>query len=148
MPARLLAIFLLLCAAPAEAANYFITIERVDLKKREAEFVTVIEPDLRVDLLSAAPSVSFFNNGGRIPAGEYENFRVVFDDGGTQRTITRSLDYSEPLIVKPGSFVRVEFALELERNAAGTPMRPEAVKELQLTVDEAMRIENGDTLAF
>ncbi len=55
------------------------TVKRVDLKNDQGEWITVIEPDKAIDIENDPLSISFFNSG-RIPAGNYENFRVVLSE--------------------------------------------------------------------
>ena len=127
------------------AEPYFITLQKLELRTRDAQWVTIVEPDHQVDLMSADASVTFFNNG-RVPEGDYDNFRLTFQDHATTREITRKLNYNMPLPVHKGSFIRVWFVLDFERDANEIPVRPRNVKELRLTVDDIIRIDDGRTL--
>ena len=129
------------------AEPYFITIQKLELKKTGGDWVTVIEPDHRVDLMSTEAVVTFFNNG-RVPAADFDNFRVLFDDHGAARAISRKKDYDVPVRVKKGSFIRVSFVLDFESGADGSPVRPSRVRELDLTVDDLERADKGDTLVM
>ncbi|HTL71393.1 MAG TPA: hypothetical protein VL404_08900 [Candidatus Eisenbacteria bacterium] len=74
----------ILCAAhpafAAGSAKFAVTIEKVELKNAQSEWITIIRPDRLVDLINEEPVVSFFNNDGRIPAGRYVNFRVTLSE--------------------------------------------------------------------
>jgi hypothetical protein len=143
-----LLLLLLLWTGPAQAAEpYFVTIAALELQKQDGGWVTVVEPDHRVDLMNTEAQVSFFNNG-RVPPGEYQNFRVLFDDAGTRRTITRGEPYTPPLPVRKGSFISVWFILNFELDGDGLPVRPRSVKELRLTVDDFLQVDAGATLTI
>ena len=126
---------------------YFITIQKLELKTKDAGWVTVVEPDHKVDLMSTEASASFFNDG-RVPPGDYENFRVFLDDYGTTRTITRTVNYSPPVPVKKGSFISVWFILKFELTADGKPVRPSGVRELRLTVDDVLHVDDNAILTM
>ena len=54
-----------------------ITIKSVQLEKDSGEWITVVEPDRQVDLISQEATISFFNNGRRVPSGHYKNFKIM-----------------------------------------------------------------------
>jgi hypothetical protein len=142
-------LFFLLGSAIAHAAEpYFITIQKLELRQRNGEWVTIVKPDHQVDLMSSDAAVSFFNNGGRVPEGDYDNFKLTFADHATEREITRKLNYDQPLPVRNGSFIRVWFVLDFERDANQTAIRPSGIHELRLTVDDIIRIDDARTLDF
>ena len=123
------------------SAPYVITIKGVYLKDGMGEWVKVIEPDRRVDLSQEEPVVTFFNNGGRVPAGEYQNFRVDYlsAEGGSAKLFSKE-DFKKAVAVHKGSFVRVAFNLGLEKNIT--------VKKADLTVDEDHRSLLSDSLTL
>ncbi len=75
---------LLVLWAPAvlasEAEKFVITIVKVELKSIDGPWITILEPDKEVDLVNAEPTISFFNNQGKVPAGKYVNFRVTLSE--------------------------------------------------------------------
>ncbi len=80
---RAFALAAMLCAPSAHAAEtteYTITIQEVLLKKTTGEWVSVIRPDKQIDLVNVEPSLSFFNNEGRVPEGRYTNFKVLLSE--------------------------------------------------------------------
>lgn len=107
-----------------------ITIKSVELKDSQGLWVTVIEPDKQVDLAAEEPSVSFFNNGRVVP-GNYVNFRIVFLDERGERKLSAVQDAQKPLALKKGSFVNVNFKLELSGQAKA--------RQAEITVDETIR---------
>ena len=109
--------------------QFVITIKSVELKNAVGEWLTVIEPDRRVDIAKEEPGLSFFNNG-RVPAGEYVNFRLNLSDSSITE-VTGSSDFQKPLTLKKGSFVGVWFSLDLKD--------PARISELSVTVDEDTR---------
>ena len=132
-------------ASAASAEPYFITLEKLELEKSDGGWVDILRPDHKVDLLTTDAVITFFNNG-RVPADVYDNFRVTFDDHGRKRELSRLERFARPVTVRKGSFMRVVFALDLEKDAAGIPIRPTGVRELHLTVDEDERTDPGDTI--
>ena len=124
-------------AFPAE--SYFITLQKLELKKINGGWVDIIEPDHKVDLVSTEPTLSFFNNG-RVPPGSFNNFRVTFQDHGKMRQLTRINDLTKNLVVKKGSFINVSFILDLKNNHG-------RVQELRLAVDEDERVDLGDSVS-
>ena len=105
---------------PDMPSQYVITIKSVQLKNNTGQWITVIEPDRQVDLVTTEPSVSFFNNAGRVPPGNYINFKVeiletiklagklrgieMTKEGG-EVTIGGTAESAEEL---PGTFTSVE----------------------------------------
>jgi len=67
-------------ASAGETAKFIITIQSVQLKNNTGQWITVIEPDRRVDLVDEEASISFFNNTGRVPPGNYINYRIVLSE--------------------------------------------------------------------
>ena len=59
--------------------KFVVTIESLMLKNSLGEWMSVVEPDKAVDLFSEQGKVSFFNQG-RIPQGNYVNFRLVISE--------------------------------------------------------------------
>jgi hypothetical protein len=131
--------------ASAATAPYYITLGKLELETSGGGWVDIIEPDHRVDLMTTDASIVFFNNG-RVPAAEYENFRVTFDDQGRKHQLTREEKFLPPVTVKKGSFVRVVFALEFEKDGTGAPVRPTGVRQWSLTVDDDERTDPGDKI--
>ena len=138
--ARLFLIFLAMICGFSNAAfaadkpsGCVITIKSVQLEKALGEWVTVIEPDHVVDLAIQEATVSFFNNGRRVPPGDYRNFKIIFDNHDTGEKIEiRGLgNFSEPLKVEARSFIRVAFEL----NLAGT-LRDSRVENATVVVDD------------
>ena len=124
-------------SAPLFAAEpYFITLQKLELKKDSGEWVDIIEPDHKVDLGNTEASISFFNNG-RVPAGHFKNFRLSFEDHGKNREMTRRQDLDELFIVKKGSFVNVSFELDLDS---------QKIQETRLTVDGQEFVDAGDKI--
>ena len=126
-----------ICVRPVFSAEpYVITLQKLELKKDNGEWVDIIEPDHRVDLNSTEAVISFFNNG-RVPAGRFKNFRLSFEDHQKNRAISRRQDLDTPFVVKKGSFVNVSFELDLDTRQ---------VKEAHLTVDDQEFVDAGDRL--
>ncbi len=124
-----------------EIAPYFVTIQKVELKNAAGEWVTVIEPDKKVDLAQSEPSVSFFNNG-RVAPSRYVNVRVQLDKG----VLVRSEDYEVPLNIKKGSFVNVEFGFDFTKQVKN--LSRDNFKQIHVTVDEDERIDGGDKITI
>jgi hypothetical protein len=61
-------------------SSCIITIEKLELKNNSGEWVTLLQPDLQVDLVVKDPSLSFSNASGKIPPGNYINFRVILSE--------------------------------------------------------------------
>ena len=127
-----------ICIPAFSSDSYFITLQKLELKKDTGEWVTVIEPDHKIDLAAVEPTLSFFNNG-RVPEGGFVNFKVTFNDHGKTRQLFRKQDVTNMLIIKKGSYVRAAFLLD-------TTEIPGKVKELRLTVDEDNRIDLEDSI--
>lgn len=123
--------------------KYIITIESVQLKKDSGEWITVIEPDHQVDLANQDPTVSFFNNGRRVPPGNYENFRIIFNgkDNAGRVQIFSGEDFSKTLKVQVRSFVSASFEL----NLAGS-LRDSNVKNATVVVDNQTLEISGQSL--
>lgn len=137
------AIVFLFCSiyagASFSAEPFFVTIQKVDLKNEFGEWVTVMEPDKKVDLAQDEPSVSFFNNG-RVPPGKYVNVRVRLDQG----LISRIKDYALPLDIKKGSFVNVAFGFDF--SGISRSLGQDNFKQIQLTVDDEDRLDGADQI--
>ncbi len=65
---------------PVTPSKCVVTIERFELKNNTGEWITVISPDLQVDLAVKDPTLSFSNAGGKIPPGNYINFRIILSE--------------------------------------------------------------------
>lgn len=80
----LLAAVVMMLLAPAifasQAEKFVITIVKVELKSVDGRWLTILEPDKEVDLANAEPTISFFNNQGKVPAGKYANFRITLSE--------------------------------------------------------------------
>lgn len=63
-----------------EPEKFVITIVKVELKSVDGRWITILEPDKEVDLANAEPTISFFNNQGKVPAGKYSNFRITLSE--------------------------------------------------------------------
>ncbi len=124
----------------AHAEPFFVTIEKVELKNTAGEWVTVIEPDKKVDLSQGEATVSFFNNGRVVP-GKYINVRVRLDKG----LVSRAADYTSPLDIKKGSFVNVSFEFDLN-DKEERKLLAENFKQIQLTVDDDERLDGADKI--
>ncbi len=128
------------CPPSTATEPFFVTIEKVELKNTTGEWVTVIEPDKKVDLSQGEAAVSFFNNG-RVHPGKYINVRVRLDKG----LVSRAADYSPPLDIKKGSFVNVSFEFDLN-NKEERKLVAENFKQIQLTVDDDERLDGADKI--
>ena len=125
------------CATPVFSAEpYFITIQKLELKNDRGEWLTILEPDHRVDLNNTEAAVSFFNNG-RVPPGSFKNFRITYEDHGKSAEMSRKTDWTPPFQVKNGSFVNVSFKLDLDSKK---------VKETHLVVDQEEWTDSGDNI--
>ena len=141
-------------SAPSECV---ITIKSVQLKKDSGEWITVIEPDYQVDLVNQEPAVSFFNNGRRVPPGNYSNFKAlllrtikvkdtkrlsfIYEAPNNEIAIYGSRDFPEPLKVKTASFIGVRFGLDLSNTIVDSGpeahfLPPKKVKSATVTVDD------------
>ena len=129
-------------AAPKYAPSpYVITVETVSLKNEAGKWVKIIEPDRRVDLSKEEPALNFFNNGGRIPAGNYVNFRVDFLDGDSNlKRFSSRRDFEKGVPVHKGSFVRVAFGLDLGPKIG--------VDKAELAVDDDARDFSSEALSL
>ena len=120
----------------------FITLDQVELKNAEGQWVTVIRPDRKIDLSQEEPAVRFFNNG-RIPAGSYSNVRVHFTPEDQKQLILERLsDYEPALPVKKGTFIGISFAFDWQAPA----LSEKTIKEVKLTVDQDERIDGSDKI--
>lgn len=141
--AKVWVIVFLFCSVYADvsfsAEPFFVTIQKVELKSAGGEWVTVMEPDKKVDLALDEPSVSFFNNG-RVPPGKYVNVRVQLDQG----LISRIEDYALSLDIKKGSFVNVSFGFDLAGSSRS--LGQDNFKQIQLTIDEEERLDGPDQI--
>ena len=127
---------LIFCSFAHAVEPYFITLQKLELKKDSGEWVDIVEPDHKVDLRQTEAAISFFNNG-RVPAGSFKNFRLSFEDHGKNREMSRRQDLEAPFLVKKGSFVNVSFGLDLDN---------QKVKEAHLTVDDQEFVDPGDKI--
>ncbi len=120
---------------------HVITVKGVYLKDSAGAWVKVIEPDRRVDFSKEEAVVVFFNNLGRVPAGDYTNFRVEFtgNDGIPKRLSARE-DFDGAVAVRKGSFIRVAFGLLLENGIR--------MQQADMTVDADSRRFLPDTLTL
>lgn len=127
-------------AAQRETSPYQITVQKVFLKNGQDEWVRVIEPDRQVDLAVEQPTVSFFNNGPRVPKGAYKNFRLEYLENATQtsRALTAREDFKEGVPVRKGSFIRVDFNCQLDQRIQ--------VLEARLIIDETEKKMSGSEL--
>ena len=127
------------------AEPYVITIQKLELKEHGGDWVKIIEPDHNIDLMTDDAMVSFFNDG-RVPEADFDNFRLTFNDHGQEREISRRSNYDRPVPVRKGSFIHVSFTLEFEGAPERVVVRSGRVKELRLTIDDVIRIEDERTL--
>lgn len=86
-PARTAAILLLpaLLAWTGEGRagtplEYTVTLKKFELKNNTGQWLTVIEPDRSVNLAEEEARISFFNTAGRVPDGNYINFRITLSE--------------------------------------------------------------------
>jgi hypothetical protein len=138
-PIRAVAAFCFLMAAVgvvSSAEPYFITLDKLELKKDSGEWLDIIEPNHPVDLMNMEATISFFNNG-RVPAGAFKNFRITFEDHGQKKKIFRKEDLNTLFEVKQGSFVNISFQLDLGSKK---------VKETRLAVDQQAFVDFGDSM--
>ena len=112
---------------------YVVTIKGVYLKDDAGQWVKVIEPDHRVDLSKEEAVVTFFNNRGRVPTGNYKNFRIEFLGEGAAgvQKIYSAADFKKSVFVKKGSFIHVSFDLRLNKKIE--------IQKVDVTVDEDNR---------
>ncbi len=150
--------------AAESLSKYVITLENVELKNSSGRWVSVIRPDLQVDLVTTKPSISFFNNGGRVPTGDYVNFRIELLDSvksasidGTETVlhlapgktsngrvwVAGNEELQNSLLVKKGSFIRVWFDLEIPSGSAAA-----RVCEASVTVDEQIASFPAEAVAL
>jgi hypothetical protein len=118
------------------AESHFITIQKLELKKENGEWLGILEPDHKVDLTNTDAAVSFFNNG-RVPPEKFKNFKVTFDDQGKKTEMSFKKDLDSSLLVKKGSFVSVSFELEEESKK---------VKQMRWVVDAREFVDQGDNI--
>ncbi len=120
-----------------------ITIKSVQLKKDTGEWITVIEPDHQVDLVSQEATVSFFNNGRRVPPTNYGNFRIIFIDRDTNHEIQLlgQENFKQALKVSTRSFISVSFEL----NLAAT-LQDSSVKRATIAVDDQTLVIPGESI--
>lgn len=157
-------------SAAVDPAGCAITIAKVELKSDTGRWITVAEPDHRVDIVREEPGFSFFNDG-RVPAGKYTNFRITLLD--TVKVTTPSGDifrqsvsrpgrgpeitglgaFIEPLTIGRSSFIGVRFGLDLRASVDGsgktyvfTP--PRTVEWAELTIDETSKRVNKNEIAI
>ena len=152
--------------AAGDPSECVITIKEVQLKKDSGEWITVIEPDHQVDLVNQEPMISFFNNGRRVPPGDYSNFKIlllrtikiknaqhfslVYESPNDEIAISGSEDFLQPLKVKRGSFISVRFVLDLSGTIVDTAARtyflpPKKVKGATVAVDDQIiELPGGD----
>jgi len=144
-----------------------ITIKSVELKKSSGEWLTVIEPDHRVDLVSQEPVVSFFNNGRRVPPANYKNFKITllrtikgkdldqvdftYDAPHGEIMIYGKTDFLKPLKVSTRSFVSVWFVLDLSdtmhtSDSSAVFVPPKNVKSATITVDDERIVIPSDDI--
>ena len=126
-----------------KALSFFlaiITIQSVELKNQAGQWVAVAHPDHQVDLAVEEPAVSFVNQG-RIPNGQYGNFRILFTEENKSGTSELSGvgDFAESLNIKRTSFVHVCFDLD-------APAR--RVNAATITVDDQTRTLDHDSLSL
>lgn len=141
--AAVLALAILFSSTPAFAA--IITVDSFALKNTAGEWVTVIEPDLRVDTERVEPAITFLNSAGRVPPGDYVNLKVAVSPVPREleaKAFTRRSDFERPFTVKKGSFIRVRFDWDSEK----TP--PESVREVSILVDQEEKTILGEEIAL
>lgn len=80
--AAILLLAALVCtpASAAEPLEYTVTLKKFELKNNTGQWIAVIEPDRQVDLAQEEAKVSFFNTSGRVPDGNYINFRITLSE--------------------------------------------------------------------
>ena len=153
--------------AAGDPSACVVTIKSVQLQKESGEWITVIEPDRRVDLVNQEPTVSFFNNGRRVPPGNYNNFKIFLlrtikakDDKGIdviyeapheEIVIDGNRNFLESAQVKRQSFVSVWFELNLsglidhsDSEVSFSP--PHTVKQAVVTVDDKQIVIPGENI--
>ncbi|HTL70706.1 MAG TPA: DUF4382 domain-containing protein, partial [Candidatus Eisenbacteria bacterium] len=88
MKTRALALTLLVLSAacPArasfsggEAVRCVVTVKKVLLKNRAGDWLTLSDAEYPIDLAGEQASFTV-ENKGRLPAGDYENFRIVLSE--------------------------------------------------------------------
>ena len=119
----------------AGATEYKVYLKKLELKNHDGRWMTVIEPDRAADLVEEEAKISFFNSAGRVPDGNYINFRLTFEEAEGKRAtriISRKWDIPEPVAVRKGSFI---YALAIPV-LGGSPLEFRSVERVRLTVDE------------
>ena len=145
-----------LSAAADSPARCVITIKSVQLQKDSGEWLTVIEPDRQVDLVSQEPVVSFFNDGHRVAPGRYRNFKItqlktinltdkngipfLYEAPTDEILISGKNDLEEFLEVKAKSFVSVLFELDLSF------LPPKSIKQVTIAVDTQKAVISGKNI--
>ncbi len=148
--AAILPAFFIAVGAGALYAAETCVVESVDLKDSEGNWRRVSQPDTVIPFEEKEAAVSFFNNG-RVPPGEYVNFRVGLLCTAAEASaslekhharvfrVTGKSDWSA-LEIRKGSFVRIEFLFD---NSEEGPIKK--VKRIQILADEeTRRVENAD----
>ncbi len=124
---------------------FFVTIEKVELESASGEWIKVIEPDRKVDLLTEEPEVHFFNNG-RVAPGSYTNVRVQLrlDDHPHPSFFSRKTDYDPPVAINKGDFIGVRFYFDF---SSGKRLLDEStVYKVRLIVGEDERVDVGSAM--
>ncbi len=155
--------------ATDEPYKCVITIESVLLKKDSGEWITIIDPDHQVDLMHQDPTVSFFNNGRRVPPGKYSNFKIllsktikagtvekpdlIYDAKSSEIAIYGNRDLAKILSVSASSFISVWFNLDLSNTVSGrgpqaefTP--PRQVRQAKITIDDQEVVVPGSDITL
>ena len=136
---------MLFLAEPVSAAqSFFVTVDKVELKGAGGKWVSVIEPDRKVDLMQEEATISFFNNG-RVPPDDYSNVRVSLtgENYKDKFFLERKEDFEKAVAIKKGSFVNVSFEFDFSK---AHEISQQTVKQIHLTVDEEERIDGGDNI--
>ena len=60
--------------------EYTVYLKKFELKNNTGQWITVIEPDRPVDLVEEEARISLFNTAGRVPDGNYINFRITISE--------------------------------------------------------------------
>ena len=134
-----------LCDAAPMPRECVVILQKLELKSHAGPWVTVIQPDHLVDLVEEEAKISFFNTAGRVPEGNYINFRLTLEEARGQkriRTLTRKWDLPEPIVVRKGSFI---YALAVPV-FGGWPLEIQAVEQVKLTVDDRSVVMGPDEI--
>jgi len=65
--------------AAGEATHYWVTVKKIEFRNLSGQWVTAMEPNKAIDLVDPESKFSF-QNGGKIPPGDYEIFKITLSE--------------------------------------------------------------------